>query len=90
MLAGNSAARLRGFEDELRLSSTQNSTLLSILFVGYILMQIPSNMLMNYLGMPSTYLPCCAIARGLITVLSEAAFVPGALFLLSRRYKRST
>ncbi|KDQ28475.1 hypothetical protein PLEOSDRAFT_1041641 [Pleurotus ostreatus PC15] len=97
------AARLRGFEDELRLSSTQYSTVLSILFIGYISMQIPSNMLMNYLGRPSTYLPCCAIAWGLITVLSftgallcrfflgavEAAFMPGALFLLSRWYKRN-
>ncbi|KAF4562990.1 hypothetical protein EYR40_007295 [Pleurotus pulmonarius] len=100
------AARLRGFEEDLQLSSKQYSTVLSILFVGYILMQIPSNMLMNYLGKPSTYLPCCAIAWGLITVLSvlsfagallcrfflgavEAAFMPGALFLLSRWYKRN-
>jgi hypothetical protein len=37
-----SAARLRGFEQELHLVGLQFATLLSILYVGYILMQIPS------------------------------------------------
>lgn len=37
-----SAARLRGFEDDLHLEGEQFNTLLSILYVGYILMQIPS------------------------------------------------
>jgi hypothetical protein len=36
------AARLRGFEEDLHLKGSQFSTLLSILYVGYILMQIPS------------------------------------------------
>lgn len=38
------AARLKGLQDDLRLTDTQYSTCLSILYVGYILMQIPSNM----------------------------------------------
>ncbi|OBZ76615.1 hypothetical protein A0H81_03720 [Grifola frondosa] len=37
-----SAARLRGFEDDLHLKGQEFNTLLSILYVGYILMQIPS------------------------------------------------
>ena len=37
-----SAARLRGFEEDLNLQGQQFNTLLSILYVGYILMQIPS------------------------------------------------
>lgn len=37
-----SAARLRGFESDLHLVGQQFNTLLSILYVGYILMQIPS------------------------------------------------
>ena len=38
----SSAARMRGFERDLHLEGTQFATLLSILYVGYILMQIPS------------------------------------------------
>lgn len=38
------AARLKGLQDDLSLTDTQYSTCLSILYVGYILMQIPSNM----------------------------------------------
>lgn len=36
------AARLRGFEQDLHLKGQEFNTLLSILYVGYILMQIPS------------------------------------------------
>lgn len=37
-----SVARLKGFEADLHLEGQQFNTLLSILYVGYILMQIPS------------------------------------------------
>jgi hypothetical protein len=37
-----SAARLRGFEADLKLTDKQFDTVLSILYVGYIIMQIPS------------------------------------------------
>lgn len=37
-----SAARLRGLESDLHLTGQDFPTLLSILYVGYILMQIPS------------------------------------------------
>ncbi|KZO91347.1 MFS general substrate transporter [Calocera viscosa TUFC12733] len=101
------AARLKGFEADLGLVGTQFATLLSILYVGYIIMQVPSNMLLNYIGKPSIYLPCCMIVWGMISVLTgittnftgalltrfflgfvEAAFFPGALFLLSKWYTR--
>ena len=36
------AARLRGFEDDLGLKGNEFPTLLSILYVGYIIMQVPS------------------------------------------------
>jgi hypothetical protein len=35
------AARLRGFEQDLGLKGQEFATLLSILYVGYILMQVP-------------------------------------------------
>lgn len=37
-----SAARLRGFEEDLGLKGSQFASILSILYVGYIIMQIPS------------------------------------------------
>lgn len=102
-----SAARLRGFEADLHLKGQQFATILSILYVGYILMQIPSNMLLNHTGRPSIYLPCCMMIWGTISCLTgvttnfvgalltrfflgfvEAAFFPGALFLLSKWYTR--
>ncbi|KAL5488091.1 hypothetical protein ACEPAI_6199 [Sanghuangporus weigelae] len=103
------AARLRGFEEDLKLERKGQdfNTLLSILYVGYILMQIPSNMLLNYMEKPSIYLPVCMVLWGVISILTgitdnfihalltrfflgfvEAAFFPGALFLLSKWYKR--
>lgn len=101
------AARLRGFEADLGLQGPQFATLLSILYVGYIIMQIPSNMFLNWMGKPSIYLPVCMIIWGMISCLTgithdfvgalltrfflgfvEAAFFPGALFLLSKWYKR--
>jgi MFS family permease len=102
------AARLKGFSADLHLQGTQFATLLSILYVGYIIMQVPSNMFLNWIGKPSLYLPACMIVWGAISCLTgvahnftgalltrfflgfiEAAFFPGALFLLSKWYKRS-
>ncbi|KAH8106014.1 MFS general substrate transporter [Cristinia sonorae] len=102
-----SAARLKGLEKDLKLKGQEFNTLLSILYVGYILMQIPSNMFLNYIGKPSLYLPVCMMLWGMISCLTgtttnfvgalltrfflgfvEAAFFPGALFLLSKWYTR--
>lgn len=102
------AARLKGFEADLHLKGQQFNTLLSILYVGYILMQVPSNMFLNHIGRPSIYLPFCMMLWGAISCVTgathnftgalltrfflgfvEAAFFPGALFLLSKWYKRS-
>lgn len=46
----HSAARLRGFEKDLNLQGQEFATLLSILYVGYILMQVPSYMLTLHLA----------------------------------------
>lgn len=42
-------------------------TTVSILFVGYILMQIPSNLFLNKTGKPAIYLPTCMIIWGVIS-----------------------
>ncbi|KLO18029.1 MFS general substrate transporter [Schizopora paradoxa] len=64
------SARLKGFSQDLHLEGQEFNTLLSILYVGYILMQIPSNMFLNYIGKPSLYLPFCMMIWGAISILT--------------------
>ncbi|KAG2338781.1 MFS general substrate transporter [Suillus weaverae] len=99
-----SNARLQGFEQDLHLQGQQYATVLSILFVGYTIMQVPANMFLYWLGRPSIFLPSCMLVWGAISVLTgfftgavlarfflgfaEGPFYPGSLFLVSRWYKR--
>lgn len=64
------SARLKGLQTDLNLSNAQYSTCLSILYVGYILMQIPSNMLINRIPRPSVYLGGVMLIWGLISTLT--------------------
>ncbi|ATY64672.1 Major facilitator superfamily transporter [Cordyceps militaris] len=101
------AARLKGLQEDLRLDDTQYATCLSILYVGYILMQVPSNMFINRIQRPSLYIAGAMLLWGVISTLSgnaqgfgsmvairfllgfiEAAFLPGALLILSKWYTR--
>lgn len=52
-------ARLNTFEEDLGLVGNQFNVAVSILNVGYMLMQLPSNMIITRVR-PSIYLPCCA------------------------------
>lgn len=102
------AARLKGLQDDLSLSNTDYATCLSILYVGYIIMQVPSNMFINRISRPSIYIAIAMLLWGVISTLSgntknfghmvavrfllgfvEAAFLPGALLILSKWYTRS-
>ncbi|KAF1843099.1 MFS transporter-like protein [Cucurbitaria berberidis CBS 394.84] len=65
------SARLAGLEKDLGMTLQQYQTGLSILFVGYILGQIPSNMMLNYFGRPSWYLGFFTIAWGLVSALTS-------------------
>lgn len=101
------AARLKGLQTDLGLDNTEYETCLSILYVGYILMQVPSNMFINRIARPSLYLGAVMLVWGLISTLTgivqdftgmvvvrfflgfvEAAFLPGALLILSKWYTR--
>ncbi|GAA5885176.1 hypothetical protein JCM6882_007262 [Rhodosporidiobolus microsporus] len=62
-----SAARTKGFEEDLNLKGREYDTLLSILYVGYIIMQIPSNIIVSYTGRPSLWLPTCMAIWGAIS-----------------------
>lgn len=57
---------------------------MSILFVGYLLMQIPSNLFLNKLGKPALYLPACMIVWGVISAATASCY--NAAGLLSVRF----
>ncbi|KAK0728661.1 major facilitator superfamily domain-containing protein [Lasiosphaeria miniovina] len=73
------AARLAGLERDLHLSSVEFQTAVSILFVGYLLMQIPSNLFLNKIGKPAIYLPACMIVWGMISAATAACTTAGGL-----------
>jgi MFS family permease len=73
------AARLAGLEDELQLHGTQYQTAVSILFVGYLLMQVPSNLFLNKIGKPRLYLPTAMIVWGTISAATGAVNSFGGL-----------
>ncbi|TKA77802.1 hypothetical protein B0A49_00930 [Cryomyces minteri] len=73
------AARLAGLQDDLKLTSVQYQTSVSILFVGYILMQTPSNLLLNKIGLPAIYLPSCMIVWGTISAATAGIHSYGGL-----------
>ncbi len=81
------AARLAGLEDPkakggIGLTSEQYLTALSILFVGYILMQIPSNLFLNKIGKPALYLPTVMIVWGVISAATAGAQSYGGLIAI--------
>ncbi|KAJ5132088.1 hypothetical protein N7448_006246 [Penicillium atrosanguineum] len=67
------AAKLQGLTEDLNLTDTEYQTGLSILFVAYILMQVPSNLLLNYMGRPSLYLGFFVTAWGLVSAVTSQA-----------------
>lgn len=75
-------ARLAGspsMEESLNLTDSKYETAVSILFVGYILMQIPSNLLLNKIGKPAIYLPTVMIVWGVISTATAATQSYGGL-----------
>ncbi|KAL9067556.1 MAG: hypothetical protein Q9157_006772 [Trypethelium eluteriae] len=91
------SAKLAGLSSDLHLTGDQFNTAVSVLFVGYLLMQ----------GMPGVYLPCCMMVWGVVSGATagcqtygglvavrfflgfvEAAYFPGCLFFLSSWYTR--
>ncbi|KAL4071122.1 major facilitator superfamily domain-containing protein [Scleroderma yunnanense] len=102
------AARLKGLEEDLHMTGRQFNTLVSVMYIGYVPMQIPSNIFLDRLRRPSAYLSFCIFMWGIFSMstgaatsfhdallprfllgLSEAAYYPGVIFLLSRWYKRN-
>ncbi|KAJ7784442.1 MFS general substrate transporter [Mycena metata] len=67
---GITTARLKGLEQDLKLSDLQYSVVLSVLFASYCPAQIPSNMILNRVTRPSWYIGGCVIAWGLTSALT--------------------
>ena len=55
------AAKLQGIMEDLNMSTQQFATAVSILFVGYLPFQIPSNLLITKIARPGMYI-CVAVA----------------------------
>ncbi|KAI2883435.1 hypothetical protein CBS76997_6784 [Aspergillus niger] len=65
-------ARLGGLQEDLGLSDTQYQTAVAIMFVGYLLGQVPSNILLTRLK-PSRYIPAAIFIWGGISICMAAA-----------------
>lgn len=65
-------ARLNGFEEDLGLKGSQYNTAVSILFVGYTLGQIPSNMIITRVR-PSWYMGGFMMAWAVVSALTAVA-----------------
>ena len=64
-------ARLDDFEADLGLVGNQFNVAVSILNVGYMLAQLPSNMILTRVR-PSIYLPCCVATWSCISAATAA------------------
>lgn len=65
-------ARLKGLEADLGLTDVQYQTCISILLVGYVTMQVPSNMILDRLSRPSWYLCGNVALWGVISAATAA------------------
>ncbi|KAJ5619815.1 MFS transporter [Penicillium lagena] len=68
-----SAAKLQNIMGDLNMNASQFSTAISILYVGYIPFQIPSNMVMTKITRPGLYICCAVVVWGMISSCTGAA-----------------
>ncbi|ETS83455.1 hypothetical protein PFICI_05331 [Pestalotiopsis fici W106-1] len=64
-------ARVQGIEDDLGLAGDDYNVAISVLFAGYIALQIPSNMILTRVR-PSIYLPLCMALWGAVSACTAA------------------
>ncbi|PNY24303.1 transporter [Tolypocladium capitatum] len=76
-------ARVQGIEKDLKLKGTQFNTCISVLFAGYLALQIPSNLLLTRVR-PSIYLPICMGLWGVVSACT--ALVTGFKGLVICRF----
>ncbi|GAA6034267.1 hypothetical protein JCM8097_003815 [Rhodosporidiobolus ruineniae] len=61
------SARVQGIEADLGMVGSDFNTAISLLFVGYIVGQLPSNMILSR-SRPSIYLSCCVFVWGAVSL----------------------
>ncbi|KAH7139577.1 major facilitator superfamily domain-containing protein [Dendryphion nanum] len=76
------AAKLQGITDDLNMSTQQFATAISILFVGYLPFQIPSNLLITKIPRPGLYICCAVVIWGTISAATAAAKSYGQLLAI--------
>lgn len=76
------SARLGGLEEDLNLKGNQYQTCISILFVGYILMQIPANMLLNKFKKPAIFITVIMVSWGTVSTCTAATQSYGGLLAI--------
>ena len=75
------SARLAGLPEDLNLNDTQYQTCVSILFVGYILMQVPSNMILGRIKWPGIYINVAMAMWGVVSACMAAVHSYSGLLL---------
>ncbi|KAI9497585.1 major facilitator superfamily domain-containing protein [Zychaea mexicana] len=72
-------AKIAGLMEDIDITESQYNWALSIFFIGYVLFEVPSNLMLKVLG-PRIWIS--------IIVIAESALYPGVLFYLSVWYTR--
>uniref|UniRef100_A0A0B7KKP3 Major facilitator superfamily (MFS) profile domain-containing protein n=1 Tax=Bionectria ochroleuca TaxID=29856 RepID=A0A0B7KKP3_BIOOC len=62
-------ANIEGLSETLRLSSTQFNIALSIFFIPYVILEVPSNYFLNKFKRPSRYIGSIIVAWGTMTIM---------------------
>jgi MFS family permease len=73
------AAKLQGITDDLNMTTQQFATAISILFVGYLPFQIPSNLLITKIPRPGLYICTAAVIWGGISAATAGVHTYGQL-----------
>ncbi|POR31077.1 Pantothenate transporter, putative [Tolypocladium paradoxum] len=66
------AAKLQGITDDLHMTTQQFATAISILFVGYLPFQIPSNLIITKISRPGLYICTATVIWGCISAATAA------------------
>lgn len=73
------AAKLQGITEDLHMTAQQFATSISILFVGYLPFQIPSNLLITKISRPGMYICVAVVIWGTISAATAAVKSYGQL-----------
>ncbi|KAF4212243.1 hypothetical protein CNMCM8980_003827 [Aspergillus fumigatiaffinis] len=73
------AAKFQGITEDLHMTAEQFATAVSILFVGYLPFQIPSNLIITKISCPGMYICCAVTVWGCISAATAAVKSYGQL-----------